>query len=269
MPKTVTDVPVTVDEYSMSVRGWYVVDARARLTYDMWHCLSISVDLQFIKENWTNRYKDRDWLSPVLIEISSPSLGETRYVDLTLHDPKQLRGGKARESVSGSFAYDVPKIGAEDIAVRLVSFDAADVPNSLYPLERVARSVPLEIVDETSEPEASKLTSNGRAFVTAGDECSGVVVVLSGETTLAPYQQLVEITAKREGREPDKTFEYVLPDLEIDVLDETDFLLTEARSIWALMLRVRRRLICRRARRSGASIPSLAAATWLVSHRRL
>lgn len=225
MPKSIVEVPISVDESSMASRGWNVLDARARISYDMWHSLAISVDLQFVKENWTGRYKGLDWLSPVLIEISSPTLGETRYIDLTLYDPNQLRGGKARESVSGSFAYDVSSIAADDISVRLLSRDAADVSNRIYPLEQSARSLPLEFLDETSEPDASDLATTGSVFVTAGEEGGGVVVTLAGETTTASYDQLVEITARREMRKPDKTFEYILPDLEIDVLDDTDFLL--------------------------------------------
>lgn len=169
MSKSIVDLPVSVDEESMRSRGWTVLDARARLSYEHWHSLALSIELQFAKANWTNRYRFHEYLCPVLVEISSLKLGETRYVNLGLFEPKKLRGGKVKTSISDSFAYDHLNLNPADVLIRLLCCDIADVPYSLSPLERVARRLTLEVVDETSTPNALTVNVSGGAFVTAGE----------------------------------------------------------------------------------------------------
>ena len=45
MAKKILDVPVEVDESALLKRGWRAVEARARVSSDMWHTLSLSMTL--------------------------------------------------------------------------------------------------------------------------------------------------------------------------------------------------------------------------------
>jgi len=53
-----------------------------------------------------------------------------------------------------------------------------------------------------------------------------VIVSIRGQLSLGPYQKLVEITAQRASGEAKGEFVIPLPDVEVDILDDTDFRLT-------------------------------------------
>lgn len=228
MAKSVVECPISVDEESLSIRGWRVSDARARIVHDYSSTLSVSVSLEFSEQDWVDRYKGADWLSPVVLEISSRTLGEPRYLSLGLYDPDQLRGGKVRIAESGTLSYAETPLSADDVDLRLLSFDAADVPNTIYPLARSERSVEVTTIVETSEPSASSTVINARAYVTTvadDDDEQELVVILDCATTLASYERLVELTAQRSRYHESGEFEHIPLRADIEIVDDTDFVL--------------------------------------------
>ena len=228
MTKTVVESEISVDRDSLAMRGWHVLDARARIVHDYSSTLSISVSLEFKRQDWVDRYKGADWLSPVVLELSSETLGEPRYLSLGVYDPDQLRGGRVRLAESGSISYAEAPLRPGDISLRLMSFDAADVPNRIYPLARAGRNVPVTISEEMSEPSASSTKVDARAYVTAIADEDGeqeLVVVLDCETTLASYEALVELTSKRSKYHESGEFEHIPVRADIEVVDDTDFVL--------------------------------------------
>lgn len=228
MTKSVVESTIAIDTESLALHGWHVSDARARIAHDYSSTLSISVALEFREQDWVDRYKGADWLSPVVLELSSETLGEPRYLSLGVYDPDQLRGGKVRIAESGSISYKEAPLKAGDISLRLMSFDAADVPNRIYPLAHCGRSIPVTISEEMSEPSASSTTINTWAYVTATDDEDSeqeLVVVLDCETTLANYDDLVELTSQRSRYHQNGEFEHIPLNAEIEVVDDTDFVL--------------------------------------------
>jgi hypothetical protein len=53
-----------------------------------------------------------------------------------------------------------------------------------------------------------------------------VIVCVRGQLTPASYAKLVEVTARRDEWRDEGEFDIPLPNIEVDVLDDTDFLLT-------------------------------------------
>ena len=193
---------------------------------DMWHTLALSMTLEFSKENWATRFKGSDWLSPVVLEISSPTMGEATYIDLRVSDQSQLRARKVRSAISGSIAYDIPNVSPSDLKLKLTSFDAVDAMSRIYPLPKVAQVVAIEFEDETSNAEVLDVDLDADAFVSkGGDDPGDVVICIRGEATLAPYHRLVEMTARRDEWREKGEFEILLPDIEVDLLDDSNFLL--------------------------------------------
>jgi hypothetical protein len=226
MAKEITDIPVEVDELSLLRRGWRAVEARARVTSDMWHTLALSTTFEFSEQDWSVRYTDAERFSPVVLELSSPTLGETRYANLFLPDASELRGGKVRSSVSDTIAYDLPKISASDLNLRLMSFDDVDVNGGISPLPKLVRTLPVEFEEEASALDAFDIDLDVDAYIGGTDDQHEVIVCVRGQLTMGPYAKLVAVTAQRDEWRDEGEFEIPLPNVEIDVLDDTDFLLT-------------------------------------------
>jgi hypothetical protein len=178
-------------------------------------------------EGWTARFKDPNFmLSPVLVEVSSPHLGGTFYVDSGVWNPDPAKSGQVRASVSGSIAYSDTRLGAQDLRLRLTSFDAADAPVGIRPLPVFDRNLDVDFEEVASVLCALDLEVDVDAYVSKRDDSDDdVVVYIGGVATLAPYARLVEATANRDEGHESGEFELNLPNVEVDVVDDTDFLL--------------------------------------------
>ena len=226
MAKKVIEIPVEVDELSLLRRGWRAVEARARVTSDNnWHTLALSTTFEFSKHDWSCRYKDEDWLSPIILELSSRTLGETRYVDLLVSDPSRIRDGKVRSSSSDTIVYDRQAIGPNDLTLKLMSFDAADAPGRISPLPKRVQTLAVEFEEESSILEVLDIELDVDAFIGGDDDQSEVIVSIRGQSKLEPYAKLVDYTARKDEWRERGEYEIRLPDIEIDILDDTDFLL--------------------------------------------
>lgn len=51
MAKTVVESEISVDRDSLAMRGWHVLDARARIVHDYSSTLSVSVSLEFKRQD--------------------------------------------------------------------------------------------------------------------------------------------------------------------------------------------------------------------------
>jgi hypothetical protein len=227
MAKRIVDVPVEVDDVALSKRGWSAVEARARIATDTWSSLSVSLTLEFSMEGWRSRFKDPDlMLSPVVVEISGNNLGETSYIDSLVWRPEPAIAGQVRVSVSGTINYSDTPLKAADLTLKLTSFDAADTLVGIRPLPVVARSLDVEFEEAASNLGVMDLEVDVDAYVSRARESDeDVVVLVRGAATLASYSKLVEATAKRDAGHDTGEFELNLPDIEVDVVDDTDFLL--------------------------------------------
>lgn len=228
MANRFVDIPVNVDEDALSRRGWRAVDARARLVTDNWSKLSVSVALEFSDELWNSRFVDpRLTMSPVVVEVSSSTLGDTVYASMANRwDETSLVAGDIRDSVSGTLAYNDSPIRASDVCLKLTSFDAADVSFGIRPLLAARRNLDVEFRDSAADLDAMELEIDVDAYIGAEvDSDEEVTVCVRGKAIMASYANLVEVTARRVEGHDDGEFEIKLPDIEIDIMDSTDFLL--------------------------------------------
>lgn len=231
--KTVVDVPMTIDEAMLSPRGWQVKDARARLTSSEADLtgstsqslsLSVSVSLKLTDGGRLSRYTGFDWrLSPVIVEVSCPRLGESTYVQLlSVGEAKRLRNGFVVQTAeSGAIAYNALQLDIADLKLTVTSVDGGELPTSIEPLVVPTRDLAFAVVDERFELDGAGSSVRGRAFAAR----HGLVVVVSGETEVMTYGRLVEVTARRHSGTDLGEFDVQLPDIELDILDDTDFLL--------------------------------------------
>lgn len=228
MPKRIVDVPVHVDESALLQRGWHAVEARARVTTDTWSNVAVSLTLEFLQDHWTSRFVDpRLWVSPVVLEVSSKTQGETIYVASSHWDIDSVGGRAVRDSISGTISYSDFPIKASDLYLRLTSFDAADVGVGIRPLPRIARRLDIQFEESATDLAVLDLELDVDAYVTEEDDSDGdVVVYVRGMATLADYGKLVEATVRRDEGHEEGEFEIKLPDVQVDVLDDTDFLLS-------------------------------------------
>jgi hypothetical protein len=224
--KKIVDIPVDVDEPSLLRRGWRAVEARGRVTSDMWHTLALSTTFEFSKRDWSARYTDADRLAPVVLQLSSPTLGETRYANLFLSDPGQVRGGKIRSSMSDTITYDLPELRASDLQLKLLSFDDVDVSGRISPLPNLIRTLSAEFEESSTSLDAFDIDLDVDAYIGGSDEDNEVIVCVRGQLAPASYAKLVEVTARRDEWRDEGEFDISLPNVEVDVLDDTDFLLT-------------------------------------------
>jgi hypothetical protein len=163
------------------------VEARARVTSDMWHTLALSTTFEFSEQDWSARYTDADRLAPVVLELSSPTLGETRYANLFLADPTQVRGGKIRSSMSDTIAYDLPELRAADLSLKLLCFDDVDVSGRISPLPKLVRTLSAEFVENSTSLDAFDIELDVDAYVGGSDESNEVIVCVRGQLTPASY----------------------------------------------------------------------------------
>ncbi|WP_231984536.1 hypothetical protein [Mycobacterium sp. 852014-52144_SCH5372336] len=226
MTKTIVDVPVEVNEPSLLMRGWRAIEARARVTSDMWHTLSLSTTFEFSEREWSARYTDSDRLAPVVLEISNPRLGETRYVNLYLPNPTDVRAGKVRSSISDTIAYDIPNFRALDLQLKLTCFDDVDVSGQIAPLPKLVRTLAADFEESSMLLDAFDIELDVDAYIGGSDEINEAVVCIRGQLTPASYGKLVEVTHRRDEWRDEGEFDIPLPNVEVDILDDTDFLLT-------------------------------------------
>ncbi|MCV7056047.1 hypothetical protein H7I56_12790 [Mycolicibacterium gilvum] len=227
VPNKFVDVPIGLDEVALAHRGWSCLDARARLKVDNWSRLSVSLELSHDAEAWTNRFIDPDFmLSPLVLEVTSVATGLISYASFGFRDAASAVAGDIHEAVSGVISYGDDPVSASDLRLKLTSFDAADVPLSIRPLQTVRRPLKVQFRSASAGLDALDHEIDVDAYVSSEDpDDEEVTVCVRGVTTMAAYRKLVEVTASRDEGHEDGEFEIRLPNVQVDVLDETDFLL--------------------------------------------
>jgi hypothetical protein len=247
--KTTEELSVEIDDLSLSLVGWQVEDIRARLvTGPHWdsgykHEVVVSGTLRFLPEDWTDRFAYEGYVSLPLITLSrkDPS-GPTSFITIDEVDLKTASRRSVRLSMKSDEWRDASRCTASDVKVGITAYDLEEVyleyANSRLDMcPRDVTELPVDIVDETTygsiRPKSTIATARLRRGMERYDDDSGDVRVhLEGLFEFGSADELltdfVSSDPSNEHRVKDKDkypIEVSLPNVEVEVLDGTGFLL--------------------------------------------
>lgn len=241
-------VDISVDELALSLVGWQVEDAQARLVTeshdrtDHEQQLAFSAIFRFLSEDWTDRFKESDgddYASEVLLTLNrrdtpAPS---SNYRWVVLEKIKKAKKGSIRVSAQSDTWTGHAPLSAKDIDLRLTAYDLDDV-SDLYINSKLSlpspTTIPLEItvVDETSVDAPRPKVAIADAYVSKEDYRSTLTVHTEGTFEFGGAEDLLKAYLDRNAWENPKStvkesapFEVAVPEIRFEIMDETGFLL--------------------------------------------
>jgi hypothetical protein len=243
-------IDIAVDELALSIVGWQVVDAQARLVTeshnrtDHEQQVAFSATLRFLPEDWTDRFKDSDgddYAPEVFLTLNrrdtpAPS---SNYRWVVLEKIKKAKKGLIRVSAqSDTWTCHAP-LTAKDIGLRLTAYDLAEV-SDVYINSKLSltcpTTTPLEIivVEETSADAPRTKVSVANAYVSKGEYRTTLTVHTEGTFEFRSAENLLKACLDQTAWEdPQSTvkdsapFEVNVPEIRFEILDNTGFLLDE------------------------------------------
>jgi hypothetical protein len=241
----VSEVPVQVDELSLSILGWEVQDFRARATSecyddgDCFHKLAISGVFRFNDEDWTDCFGRREYPpSPVMV-LRSPKISPWPAFT-ALHMEKPKRGRSVRVSANEFFLNSYQAIDQADLRVELTGFDSIQASSYGSEIPIGVKALPIEIVDESTRTAVQLQIDQVDAFTHQAENgnptkrlgqmrMSGRVTFGTPEELLAEWVSTWRGAIRGTPTVADKApFERYAPNVSFEVLDETGFLLEQA-----------------------------------------
>lgn len=247
MTKTVAPLLARIDEIALSVVGWQVQDFQARLVTDKYddshfHSLAVSASLQFLPEDWTDRFRHFGYPSNPVIRVLCPRVSEfPTYYELLCPEIKKIRG-PLRLSEKGFILTDAGPLAPEDVQVTLTAFDGIDIGYHVEPLPTAVTALPTSLMDETSWPGLKLILQEIESFSSKGTgkvhiRVSGVAEVGTLNELLSAY--LVKRDYGHEVEIADACpFEVSLPELRCEVLDTDGFILKQFETSMNMQIRV-------------------------------
>ncbi|WEV25875.1 hypothetical protein OYE22_12225 [Streptomyces sp. 71268] len=245
MGKKIEELDVQVDELALSLVGWQVENVRARLvteSFDGTHFQEIAVSgtARFLREDWTDRFsadEDDDYPPTLLLGLSPVERPEAvSYTPALLETIRKAGKRPVRFSQTSSTWETSQRVGPEQIALQVTSFDVGETDLDLtWPGTR-SKPLPVELMDETVH-EAVRLrpTTCDATIVGAKDEATLQVRVGGFAEFTTARELLTDLVAMEPWRgeapedesdvEDECPFEVPLPALAVEVLDDSDFLL--------------------------------------------
>lgn len=241
-------IDISVDELALSLVGWQVEDAQARLVTeshdrtDHEQQLAFSATFRFLSEDWTDRFKDSDgddYASAVFLTLNrrdtpAPS---SNYRWVVLEKIKKAKKGLIRVSAKSDTWTRHAPLTAKDIDLRLTAYDLDDV-SDLYINSELSlpspTTTPLEItvVDETSVEGPRAKVAVAHAYVSKGDYHTTLTVHTEGTFEFGSAEDLLK--AYRDQRDwgdhgstvkDSAPFEVDVPEIRFEIVDDTGFLL--------------------------------------------
>ncbi|GAA4824247.1 hypothetical protein [Tomitella cavernea] len=247
--KTSEAINICVDELALSLVGWQVEDAQARLVTkpgyanDYEQQVAFSGSFRFLPEDWTDRFKDSDgsdYASEVFLTLNrrdtpAPS---SDYKWIVLEKIRKAKKGLIRVSAkSDTWSCRVP-LTTKEIDLRLTAHDLDDVRNLFINSDLMLPSptTPLEItvVDETSVDAPHPKVAVANAFLSKGDYRTTLTVHTEGSFEFGSAEDLLKTYLGRLDWENDGStvkdfapFEVDVPEITFEILDDSGFLLDD------------------------------------------
>ena len=236
MNKQVFEVPVEIDELALSVLGWEG-EARLRISADIWegdegdppeatYSYALSGTFHFNEEDWTTRYtssSEYSYMNPLLLEIDCPPLGETFHETLFVGDKRDVQKRPLRVSEKGELGYELPLVAPEKFKARITAFDGLEVFGD-DGFEVLETEVPVKIVSELPVIPFTP-TAKCRAYLSSEQ----IVIEMGGTIEVGSTSELEEASKALRyfGQEEDEEVDLPLPEIEVEILDATGFVLED------------------------------------------
>lgn len=245
--KTVTEVPVELNELALSLLGWEVQDFRARVSTEQhktggscFHKIAISGVFRFNDADWVDCFSySREYPNHPVMLLSSPAISDQPAVcRLYVGDIKQ--GRPLRIAEDDWFIHTYRPIDHTDLRIEVTAYDAVASYNGIAYIPLVEEPIAIELADE-STPSSVRLTVDRlEAFQHRKDDddegryglivASGRVIYGTPEELLADWVATWQRPARTTPTVADKApFSRQTPRLTFDVLDDTGFMLEQLR----------------------------------------
>jgi hypothetical protein len=242
LSKQVSEIAVDIDEIALAVLGWEG-EARIRVTADDWetkegkkskiqYSYALSGTFRFNLEEWSTRYVYRDdedtYASWLLLEIHCPPLGEPVYKGILTGTIREMRRRPLRVSEQGELGYSLPLVGPEQITARITAYDGIDVSRDER-FKRRSKVLPVEVFSELAA-EAFVPKVQAHAYTTS----ENMVVTIAGTVTPGTDQALAAAAKTIRWFNPERNQEckIPLPQIEVELLDKTGFILGHQSSVY-------------------------------------
>lgn len=243
-------IDISVDELALSLVGWQVEEAQARLVTksrdwgDPEQQLAVSAAFRFLSEDWTDRF----------MRSGKGSYAPTVYIALNRHDApapssdfnrvffetiQKAKKGLIRVSAKSEAWICQAPLAAKDLDLRLTAYDLHDVSGRYVNSEATLPSpttTPLEIivVDETSVGAPRPNVTIAHAFVSKRDDESTLTVHTEGTFHFGSAEDLLKVYRDRQDWvdrvatvKDSVPFEVAVPEIRFEILDGTGFLLND------------------------------------------
>ncbi len=240
-------IDISIDELALSLVGWQVEDAQARLVTTLdgranyEQQVAFSGTFRFLSEDWTDRFKESDgsdFASEVFLTLNrrdSPA-PSSDYEGVVLEKIRKANKGLTRVSAKSDTWTCRAPLAARDIDLRLTACDLDDV-RDLYinsELTLPSPTTPLEItvVDETSVDAPHAKVAVVNAFLSKGDYRTTLTVHAEGAFEFGSAEDLLRAHLDRLDWEDHGStvkefapFEVDVPEIRFEIVDDTGFLL--------------------------------------------
>lgn len=238
--RTTTEVPVDIEEIALSLRGWEIVEARARVvseTYgdgEHFHKLHISGAARFNESDWVDSFSfSRDYPAPVVAIVRSAVFSEFDTSFTLFYSTAKEAAKTIRFSDADYFVDTYSEIDHDHIAISITSFDGFEGASSANYLPYRAVKLPCEIHDETAQS-AIVLQINVAEIITHGSDSdqdshgnirmSGTVAVGDLSSVWSEYRQHNDWIDDDDTPQSHAPFTISAPSLTVDFLDSSGFL---------------------------------------------
>ncbi|QRY47375.1 hypothetical protein JVX93_11595 [Mycolicibacterium boenickei] len=239
-------IDISVDELALSLVGWQVVEAQARLLTeshdrtDHEQQLAFSATFRFLPEDWTDRFKDGDgdnYASEVLLALNRRDIPAptSNYTWVVLEKIRKAAKNLLRVSTQSDTWTCRTPLAAKELDLRLTAYDLDDV-SDLYINSKLSlpspTTTPLEIivVDETSADAPRVKVAVAHAYISNGDYRTTLTMHAEGTFEFGSAEDLLKAYADRHDWVDDEStvndsapFEVDVPEVKFEILDDTGF----------------------------------------------
>ena len=238
------ELPVNVDDIALSLRGYEVQEARARLVVTSYgdntysHDILLMITARFNPQDWTDCFAyDTDYPAGAVVIVSAPRISPLPAIIHFKHQENTSiqRWRLGGEEYSNTLLFDERVLRPEDLTVTLTAFDRHAAPKYCYGFPKIVQEIPIEIIN-TSTISSLEINLNATAFRVldiherGGDEypclITGSVSFQSGEAICSDYARINYGDPNR-----DLTYKFPikqsLPMIFLEAVDATGFSLAQ------------------------------------------
>ena len=245
--KTTEALDISVDELALSLVGWQVEEAQARLLTESWddgdlfQKIAVSHAFRFLPEDWTDRFEDSgndDYAPSIFITLNRHDIPAplSKFEWILLDKIKKAKKGLIRVSAKSDDWMSQSPLAAKDLDLRLTAYDLCSYTGDHLSLPSPT-TIPLEIIvmDETSTGAPRPNVTVAHAYLSKVDGESSLTVHIEGTFQFGSAEDLLNVHRDRGDWEDlaatvknTAPFKVAVPEIGYEVLDDTGFLLYNA-----------------------------------------